>query len=459
MLVLLLVFIAIQPVIDVLTLASMYVIDSSITVGVVVRALYMLVMVGLLLWLSRKSKASRLLTIYLIGLAILLAVNVGLNMQVKDPYYLFQEIKFFNKVIYFHIVLLGLMMVYKELKNRDYPIAEKTTKYFWVSGLIIASVFIVAQITGTSLSNYAYTKVGFSGWFYAGNEIGAIMAIVLPIMALYAIERTDSLKKPWAWIPFVMMSFGMLALGTKVGYGGIIIVLLSVLIGSAIMWLSKQKNSKVISNLMISFVLTVVLILITPFTPVFGNMFAHFDSLGIDFSEPAERPGDSESQEGMTEEEIAEEEAEEIPEITQEQVQNLVFSSREKYEAVMRDDFFSAPLSQQLFGMGFAGNYDVPKPGSYPKMIEMDFHDWFYSFGFIGFFYIMLPLVWFAGRFVIRFVTNIKTYFTYFNILYGVSFLLGMGIAYTAGHVLTAPAVSIYLAAALAMLSVKEKFI
>ncbi|MBW9234834.1 O-antigen ligase family protein, partial [Leptospira santarosai] len=36
-------------------------------------------------------------------------------------------------------------------------------------------------------------------------------------------------------------------------------------------------------------------------------------------------------------------------------------------------------------------------------------------------------------------------------------FLLAVGIAYTAGHVLTAPAVSIYIAAILSMLNVKEK--
>src|SRR5690606_21218117 len=149
-------------------------------------------------------------------------------------------------------------------------ISGKTTKFFWLSGMIIGIVFIVAQITGTSLSNYSHTKVGFTGWFYAGNEIGAIMAIVLPIMALYGAEKTDSWKKPWAWIPFVLLSIGMLALGTKVGYGGIIIVLLSVLIGSLIMlFFMKKKTANVKSNLLISAVLTVILVVITPATPVY----------------------------------------------------------------------------------------------------------------------------------------------------------------------------------------------
>src|SRR5690606_33555748 len=215
-------FLVLQPIIDVLTTASIFLIDTSLTIGVIARTAFMIVMLGLLLWLSRTSKFSRILTVYLVGLAIILGINIAVNLQVKDPYYLFQELKFFNKIIYFHIVFAGLLVAYKELKEASFDIAEKTTKYFWLSGMIIGIVFIVAQITGTSLSNYSHTKTGFTGWFFAGNEIGAIMAIVLPIMALYATDKTTSLKKPWAWIPFLLLSLGMLALGTKVGYGGII---------------------------------------------------------------------------------------------------------------------------------------------------------------------------------------------------------------------------------------------
>ncbi len=455
LLLLLLAFIALQPIIDVLTTASIFFVNTSLTIGVLIRVAYMGAMLLLLLWMSKKSKLSRLFTIYLIGLAVMIGINVIVNLQVKDPYYLFQELKFFNKVIYFHIVLLGLTMVYRELKNQGFDIAGKTTRYFWISGLIIGVVFVIAQITGTSLSNYSHTKVGYTGWFYAGNEIGAIMAIVLPIMALYATQKTDSWKKPWAWIPFLLLSLGMLALGTKVGYGGIIIVLLSVLFGSLIMrFLLKVKTANIGANLIVSTILTTALIVVTPLTPVYGNMFAHIDSLGIDFGDAVERPEDSGEQPSEGEEPVDNE-----PTISEEQLQNLVFSSRDVYSQIMKDDFNSSPIMQQLFGMGFAGNYEPQLPGKTPKMIEMDFHDWFFSFGWIGFIYLIAPFVWFAGRYLIHFLLNIKTHFTYFYVLYGVAFLLGTGIAYTAGHVLTAPAVSIYLSAILAMLVVKENLI
>src|SRR5690606_2498449 len=201
-----------------------------------------------------------------------------------------------------------------------------------------------------------------------------------------AVDKTNSWKKPWAWLRFLLLSVGMLALGTNVGFGGILIVLFSVVIGSVIMLcLFIQRIANVRSNLIVSLVLTAILVVITPFTPVFGNMFAHITSLGINFGEPVERPGEPvlvEGQEGF-------EEQEEAAEITKEQVQNLVFSSREVYAQEMKKDFYDSPLTQQLFGMGFAGNYPEPLPGKTPKMIEMDFHDWFYSFGWLGFLYLM----------------------------------------------------------------------
>lgn len=446
-------FIAIQPIIDILTTASIFMVDTSLTVGVLLRTAYMMLAIVFLIWMARTSKNSRLFTGYLIGLALLIGINIVSNLQLKDPYYLFQELKFFNKVVYFHIVLFGLLVVYRQLKDKKYDIASQTTKYLWIAGLFIGVIFVVAQLTGTSLSNYSHTKTGFTGWFYAGNEIGAIMAIVLPIMALYAIEKTDSWKKTWSWIPFILLAFGMLALGTKVGYGGIIIVLLSVVIGSLIMLVMKKRTATIKINLLIATFLTVVLIAVTPVTPVFGNMFAHINSLGISFGEPVERPGDEVLVEG---DEGFEQQEEEDTGITSAQVQNLVFSSRETYAQFMKEDFQNSPMMQQLFGLGFAGNYETPAPGKSPTMIEMDFHDWFYSFGWVTFIYMMIPFVWFTGKFLIHFLLNIKTHFTYFYILYGVAFLLGIGIAYTAGHVLTAPAVSIYVAAILAMLVVKE---
>ncbi|AYC28915.1 O-antigen ligase family protein [Paenisporosarcina cavernae] len=433
-------FIIVQPVIDVLTTFSIYVLEIDVTFGVIIRVAFMVLMGVLLLLFAMKSKQAKLFVVYLIGLAIMIVINIYLNTSTKDPYYLFDELKFFNKVVYFHVVFLGFLLVYEELTRLKVDVEKKTTSYLFYSGVIIGLVFILAQITGTSLANYASYKKGFSGWFFAGNEIGAIMAMVLPIVALYAIERTANAKKPWFWIPFVMLSMGMLALGTKVGYGGILVVLLSVAIGSLIIWFwKKEATKKVKSNFVVSVSLIVLLAVATPFTPVFSNMYAHLDLLNIDFG-GEDAPGEVEPED-------------EEPVITEEEFQNLVFSSREKYVKEFAQDFNQAPTTQKIFGMGFAGNYDEKELGKDLKMIEMDFYDLFYSFGWLGFIYLMTPFFYYAVRIIVKFVKNLKEYFTYEYMLYGVALLLGLGIAYTAGHVFTAPAVSIYLAMLLAFMN------
>jgi hypothetical protein len=440
-------FIVMQPVIDILTTATLLWTDMSISIGIVLRTLYFLLMATFILYMAFHSKHAKWYLAYLVGLLVLLIANVYLNMQVKNPYYLIQELTFFNKAIYFHLMFFGFLLIVEQLKKNGTDVKKQLIRMFLTSSLIISAVFIISQLTNTSMQNYARSKEGWTGWFYAGNEIGAIMSILLPITMLYAVQKTNKWSDVKYWAPFVALSVSMLALGTKVGYGGIIVVLLSTLIGSLALWVWK-KHSTFKMNSIISALLLAVLIAVTPFTPVFNNMYAHFGILGIDFSneeDPELGQGEEPSEEDVLDEEST---------ITGEQFQNLVFSSREEYAKNYEVQFAVAPTSQKLIGMGFAGNYDEPTKEEPIKIIEMDFHDFFYSFGILGFIYVIAPLIYFAGKYLIDFVINLKTRFNYFAMFTGISFLLGTGISYTAGHVLTAPSVSIYLAALLAVLVV-----
>ncbi len=440
-------FIVLQPVIDILTTATILWTDLSISIGIVLRTLYFLLMVTFVFYMAFYSKRAKWYLAYLVGLVLMLAVNVYLNMQVKNPYYLIKELTFFNKAVYFHVMLLGFILILEQLKINGTDVKKQMIRMFLTSSIIISAVFIIAQLTQTSMQNYARSKEGWTGWFYAGNEIGGIMSILLPVTMLYAVQKTNKWSDVKYWVPFVALSVSMLALGTKVGYGGIIVVLLSSLIGSLALWVWKKHSTFKMNSILSALFLT-VLIAVTPFTPVFNNMYAHLGILGIDFSD------EEDQQLGQGEEPGEEVVVDEEPTITGEQFQNLVFSSREEYAKNYEVQFAVAPHSQKLMGMGFAGNYDEPTKEEPIKIIEMDFHDFFYSFGIFGFIYIIAPLIYFAGKYLLEFVINLKTRFNYFNMFTGISFILGIGISYTAGHVLTAPSVSIYLAALLAVLVV-----
>lgn len=441
------VFIALQPVIDLLTSATLTWTNLSISFGLVFRTLYFCIMIIFILYMAFHSKRAKWYLSYLIGLLIFLVINIYLNMQVKNPYFLIQELSYLNKSIYFNIMLFGFILILEQLKKNGIDVKNQIIRMFLTTSLIISAVFIIAQLTQTSIQNYARAKVGWTGWFYTGNEIGAIMAILLPITVLYAVQKTNKWNDIVYWIPFVALSLSMLALGTKVGYGGILVVLLSALFGSLILWIWKKqyifKLNSIISTLFLA-----LLIVVTPFTPVFNNMYAHLDILGINLTKDVELEYDEWKEPS--------ERDEENPIITGGQLQSLVFSSREIYIKEYQNQFLYAPYSQKLIGMGYAGNYVEPTKIKPIKLIEMDFHDFFYSFGILGFIYFIAPLIYFAGKYLLSIVMNVKTRFNYFTIFTGISFLLGMGISYTAGHVLTAPSVSIYLAALLAILIVGD---
>ncbi|MFD0769520.1 O-antigen ligase family protein, partial [Bacillus sp. CGMCC 1.60114] len=111
--------------------------------------------------------------------------------------------------------------------------------------------------------------------------------------------------------------------------------------------------------------------------------------------------------------------------------------------------FKEAPISQKLFGMGYGGNYKEN-----PKLTERDFHDWFYTFGIIGFIFMILPFVYYSFKTLFLIIKNFKQVLTIKYALIATGILLSLGIAFISGHVLTAPAVSIYFSVLLATLIV-----
>ncbi|MBJ7988196.1 O-antigen ligase family protein, partial [Bacillus cereus] len=79
------------------------------------------------------------------------------------------------------------------------------------------------------------------------------------------------------------------------------------------------------------------------------------------------------------------------------EVKSLIYSDRDKFLKVYKQYYKDAPLSQKLFGMGYAGNYTVKI-----KLIEMDFHDLFFAFGIVGFLIYLIPLLYFGIKLFIR---------------------------------------------------------
>ncbi|UTE77336.1 O-antigen ligase family protein [Rossellomorea sp. KS-H15a] len=436
-----LLFILIQPVIDILTTYSLVQLESNTTFGVLIRILYMFIGVFFILINVPRSKLAKNSFIYLLILGAFVVLNIGLNYFIKSPYYIGQEIKFFIKVVYVNIVFLNFILVLKLMKEKGMNHVSKSLKYVLISSLIISVTMIISLLTNTSLESYESAKIGYTGWFFAGNEIGAIIAIILPIICLYAIRKTKTLKDVYYWIPVILASLSLLMLGTKVGYGAILIVLLASSFVSAIVYWKTRSNKDSKSNLVISLALLVMFLLSTPFTPVFNNINVHLGFLGFDTNEQVDDGSQADD----------DSESKEEKKLNSKQMQNLILSSREEFLAHHTEDYMDSPMLQKIFGLGFAGNYDEPEP----KMIEMDFFDLFFSFGIIGFIIFIAPIIFFLVKTAKIIFKNFSRFLEPSYVLLATSIILTLGIAYFAGHVFTAPSVSIYFALIFALFVVE----
>ena len=472
----LLFFIILQPVLDLLTSLSITLLKSNATVGILVRFLIMAVG-GIYILIQAKEKENRKFLIYLILLAGVLGVGFINNKLVKDPIVLSEEVKFVAKALYIYIMLGSYILALKSLK-KTVNISDKVRNSIVYSTLIINAIMVISISTSTDFGSYEWMKVGSRGWFYAGNELGSILAIIFPIVVLYSIQKTKSVKHVLYWIPSLLMIYSLIQVGTKVGMGSIGVTLAAA-IGIIVLQLlfdRKNPNKKSLAfNAVIAIVLLAGVVGTFKQTPLAQNMGIHNNYLSeqnvaqqgqkekeikeklkkeqeLKAKEEKHHKVEKPEEKAKIEEEVKKELEKEQKKENQE---NLIFSGRQVYEERHKQFFKEAPMSQKLLGMGYAGNfkYNEQKQPD-PKLIEMDFHDWFYDFGIIGFALLMIPFIYYGLRILLVFITRFKEIF---NIKYGMiaaSLLLALGIAYIAGHILTAPGVGIYFVVVLAYLIV-----
>src|SRR5699024_5623167 len=104
---------------------------------------------------------------------------------------------------------------------------------------------------------------------------------------------------------------------------------------------------------------------------------------------------------------------------------------------------------QKIFSMGYGGNF-VDEP----KLVQMDAIDLFFNFGLIGIIILLLPVLYIGYRIIANIIYTRLTAVDQPLLFTGLAVGLGFGTAFVAGHVVSAPAASIYLAALLSHLLV-----
>ena len=292
-------------------------------------------------------------------------------------------------------------------KNEKINIKSRHFTFILVQYVLL---ILIANITGTSFNTYADQKTGSIGWFYAGNDIGAILISLFPILYFNIIKSNSKLL---TFFMFIMV-YVLFSIGTKVPIVGVILAvvcLFTIALMNDKFISNKYKREK---NIKLLIFLIIYILLLFPSSAFLNNINTHKNNI-------VNNNAVSEEKQDMSE---------------------LLYSGRREFKIQTLKRYNNASLAEKIFGMGFYN-----KNNTEYKLIEMDFHDLYFNHGIVGFFlYFSIFIFVFCDTIKNVRIKKIKDVLKLNNVSYFISTILLFGIGFCSGHVLLNPTVSLYLA-------------
>ncbi len=407
------VYIILQPIIDIITSLCVRNISEELTFGIFIRAIFILYIVIYSIFKVNKKDKWKLL-LYYASIGLYCIAFLANSYAKYGMAMIFTQIKGLIKTFYFPIILASLLMLFKEQKYLSKQKYLNIALWIYVLTIVICKIFSIGYPTYPFKAN-----TGTIGLFYAGNEISAIIAIIAPICFSSFISQKFSILKA---ILCALTVFALLEVGTKVAFVSTIGLVLLSLIISFIKFITKG-----VKNFYKQFI-TILLITILTFLFV-GNTSAgrnvgitplFFNKKTISSNEKTHK------------------------ENSDKKSQTTLLSGRNNFFKTTSKRYNQSSITDKLIGIG----YIYPKKGvvQESKLIEIDYFDVFFCHGILGTLVYIAPLAILIfillKKFFSNFIVNTKDNVLIFMIY---SVLIGFGIALTAGHVFTAPAVSMFL--------------
>lgn len=390
-------FILIQPLFDVIT-SFMTTAGFNLTIGIIVK-MFILLLMGIYLVFVDKYK--RKYNFIFIGILLFLCIgNVVFNFDILKGHFS-EYAGYLMKYIYFVLVLFYFIKWYK---NGNYIELHK----FKLPFIIIALSFIISWITGTAYSTYLGNsdKWGNSGWFFSGNEIGALLGIIFPI-ALYNGLHNPNCHK-WENILTIIIGIALLALGTKVGFLGYFGTIICYIFYRLLIIKKIKLDKKFVFGL---------LFLLIPLVfwnniPAIHNTSIRYEHLDI-------------NNEQLTEEE------------RNEKMDYLIYSGRSQYVSQIMSFRKNINVGERFFGKIF----ERDKNNIY--ITEQDPFDIYFMFGLYGFLIIFSLILYVIISSLIYVIKDIRNnFFDIELVMIFISIVLALGVAFMSGHTLLAPSVS-----------------
>lgn len=391
---LLIVFLYLQPFLDVITAIFLEVFHIHFTIGMIFRFLFLLFVLYNVVFIFQKK---RCLVYYVLVLLYSICYMVMLYSTGGDSF-LFSELQMLLKFFYFPLLLTSFYFIKDSI-----VISEKVIVRLFCIYLLF---LFIPTLTHTGFQSYDVTKGGSIGWFYSANEISAIMAILFPIF----ISSFSNFKYKFYKILFLIIYLVvMLTIGTKVPLLAFFLTLFFIFMYMLICWI-REKRYQWIMVLMAGIVVIITsAILIIPKTTFYKNIQVHLDFLGVNH----------------------------ITDVfsSTHLIDHFIFSERVTFLEGKSISYDNAPLIKKVLGLGIHDEEDLS------KMIEMDYYDVFYSTGLVGCLLFFIPYLYILYQIYKSLKTKKFNFIRYMNV---VSLILILLLSLFSGHVITSPSVSIY---------------
>lgn len=437
----LIIFILVNPVIDVVTSIGIREFDISLSIGIILKGLFLLYSLLSFLRMKNRSNIDKAAKYLLLAFVLYAAVHTLMSFQSFGLSRTFSAVVTMAKSFYLPLIVLSL---YRLIEKKDIALLTRALVY---SAVFVVSIIALSLITGTDYNAYKSGKTGTVGWFYAANEVSALLGILTPILLYFILEKLK--VSPIIKIAVIgAYAYLYYQIGTKVVALSVIMTVLYILVLFIIRKAAYKKLdiSKPLITVLILFILSIGLV---PVTPIGVNLNLH-NKLILDRYEDNIDEENPESNEDIKKDFGIDELLD-----NEEVMMSLVFSGRDEYFTVRKFIYDRASMTEKLFGLTQFAVTNNNQVKSY--IIEIDYFDLFFNFGIIGsafYWVIILGAVVFAVRKALK---NWRL-FEPGSVLpyYLCSVILAFGIAMFAGHVFVSPSVSFYLALVISMLTIES---
>ena len=284
-------------------------------------------------------------------------------------------------------ISLWLFFLYFRFSIRNFPhktIYNAKRAMFLAFGILAFNVALGVMGYGVPTYGEDEAGLGVKGFFYAGNELGGLIAAIVPFVVYNISMRLSGLKSALAYLAVILT--GVL-IGTKTA---ILVALLCVII-VPMLYMPLRRRIKVLS---------IACLIILPLYNGLANMILD--------SESVERWMYFYGEGGMD---------------------KLVYSGRDEFWKSKKEDFYESGFFSQLLGIGSEG-----------KSVERDHLDALIVFGYWGFAFVISFFLYLLAMAIRNRRNNSLVKIIIF------SDILIVGIGYMAGHVWFSAMSSIYVA-------------